>query len=68
MLLVVADTSPIFYLLSIDHIDLLQRLFGKVIVPDAVHTELCHPAAPEVVRELGGASACLGTGYACRNS
>jgi predicted nucleic acid-binding protein len=40
MLLVVADTSPIFYLLSIDHIDLLQRLFGKVIVPDAVHTEL----------------------------
>jgi predicted nucleic acid-binding protein len=42
MLLVVADTSPIFYLLSIDHIDLLQRLFGKVIVPDAVHTELCH--------------------------
>jgi predicted nucleic acid-binding protein len=51
MLLVVADTSPIFYLLSIDHIDLLQRLFGKVIVPDAVHTELCHPAAPEVVRE-----------------
>ena len=51
MLLVVADASPIFYLLSIDHIDVLPRLFGKVLVPDAVHKELCHPAAPTVVRE-----------------
>lgn len=51
MRLVVADTSPIFYLLSIDHIDLLPRLFGKIFVPDAVHKELCHPAAPVVVRE-----------------
>src|SRR5258708_39614869 len=51
MRLVVADTSPIFYLLSIGHIDLLPRLFGKVIVPDAVHKELCHPAAPPVVRD-----------------
>src|SRR5580658_8274353 len=51
MLLVVADTSPIFYLLSIDHIDLLPRLFGKVFVPDAVNKELYHPAAPAMVRE-----------------
>jgi predicted nucleic acid-binding protein len=51
MRLVVADTSPIFYLLYIDHIDLLPRIFGKVFVPDAVHKELCHPAAPTVVRE-----------------
>ena len=51
MRLVVADTSPIFYLLSIGHIDLLPQLFGKVFLPDAVHKELCHPAAPSVVRE-----------------
>jgi predicted nucleic acid-binding protein len=51
MRLVVADTSPIFYLLSIGHIDLLPRLFGNVFVPDAVHKELCHPAAPPVVRD-----------------
>jgi predicted nucleic acid-binding protein len=51
MRLVVADTSPIFYLLSIGHIDILPRLFGKVSVPDAVHQELCHPAAPPVVRD-----------------
>ena len=51
MRLVVADTSPIFYLLSIGQIDLLPRLFGKVFVPDAVHQELCHPAAPALVRD-----------------
>ncbi len=50
MRLVVADTSPLFYLLSIDHIDLLAQLFGRVFVPDAVHKELCPPAAPTLVR------------------
>jgi predicted nucleic acid-binding protein len=44
MRLVVADTSPIFYRLSIGQIELLPRLFGKVFVPDAVYKELCHPA------------------------
>jgi len=42
MRLVVADTSPIFYRLSIGQIELLPRLFGKVFVPDAVYKELCH--------------------------
>jgi predicted nucleic acid-binding protein len=51
MRLVVADTSPIFYLLSIGHIEVLPQLFGAVFVPDAVHKELCHPAAPPVVRD-----------------
>ena len=51
MRLVVADTSPLFYLLSIDHIDLLPRLFGTVFIPDAVHKELCHPQAPKLVRD-----------------
>jgi predicted nucleic acid-binding protein len=51
MRLVVADTSPVFYLLSIDHVDLLPQLFEKILVPAAVHKELCHPAAPALVRE-----------------
>jgi predicted nucleic acid-binding protein len=51
MRLVVADTSPVFYLLSIDRVDLLPQLFGKILVPAAVHRELCHPAAPALVRE-----------------
>jgi len=51
MRLVVADTSPIFYLLSVGQIDLLPRLFGKIFVPDAVFKELCHPTAPALLRE-----------------
>ena len=51
MRLVVADTSPIFYLLSIGHIEVLPQLFGKVFVPDAVHKELCHPAAPPLIHD-----------------
>jgi predicted nucleic acid-binding protein len=47
----VADTSPLFYLLSIGQIDLLPQLFGRVLVPDAVHKELRHPAAPVMIRD-----------------
>lgn len=50
MRLVVADTSPIFYLLSIDQITLLPQLFGTVFVPDAVYAELTHPSAPPSLR------------------
>lgn len=55
MRLVVADTSPIFYLLSIGQIHLLPELFGKVLVPEAVHQELCHPAAPPLVKAWAAA-------------
>lgn len=48
---VVADTSPLFYLLSIDLIDLLPQLFGRLSIPDAVHNELNHPRAPLPVRD-----------------
>ena len=47
----VADTSPLVYLFYIDQIDLLPQLLGNVIVPAAVHTELCHPGAPAIVRD-----------------
>jgi predicted nucleic acid-binding protein len=48
--LVIADTSPINYLLLIGHIDILPALFEKVIVPAAVRDELKHPKAPPVVK------------------
>jgi predicted nucleic acid-binding protein len=50
MLLVVADTSPIRYLVQIDQIDLLARLFEEIVVPLVVADELRHPSAPEAVR------------------
>jgi predicted nucleic acid-binding protein len=47
--LVIADTSPINYLLLIGHIDILPSLFGRVILPAAVWDELKHPKVPIVV-------------------
>ncbi|SPE26778.1 Pin domain nucleic acid-binding protein (fragment) [Candidatus Sulfopaludibacter sp. SbA6] len=50
MRLVVADTSPIRYLVQIGQIDLLPRLFEKIFLPAAVAEELRHPSAPPAVR------------------
>ena len=50
MLLVVADTSPIRYLVEIGHIGLLPQLFGKVLIPVPVYDELRHRSAPAAVQ------------------
>lgn len=46
---VVADTTPLNYLVLIERIDVLHLLFGEVIIPEAVLTELRHPKAPIAV-------------------
>ena len=43
---VVADTGPLNYLVQINAVDLLPKLFGRIIVPAAVHDELRHPRTP----------------------
>ena len=50
MRLVVADTGPINYLVLVDAINLLPKLFNTIFVPAAVYRELCHPGAPLPVR------------------
>lgn len=50
MQLVIADTGPVNYLILIGHIDLLPRLFRRVILPTAVEDELHDIGAPAVVR------------------
>ncbi|MBW4483723.1 MAG: DUF3368 domain-containing protein [Tildeniella torsiva UHER 1998/13D] len=50
-MIVVADTSPIHYLLLIGQIDLLPRLFGQIIIPDAVRDEMLDPGAPVVLQQ-----------------
>jgi predicted nucleic acid-binding protein len=50
-MIVVSDTSPLNYLVLIDAIDLLPRLFGEVYVPPAVIEELAHSRTPDVVKE-----------------
>ena len=51
MQLVIADTSPINYLLLIGHIDVLPAVFQKIVLPGIVRNELSHPKAPLVVRD-----------------
>lgn len=55
MLLVVADTSPIRYLVQIGHIGLLPQLFEKIFIPSLVYDELRHPSAPAPVRTWASA-------------
>lgn len=47
MQLVIADTSPINYLILIGHIDVLHSLFERVILPSVVRDEL-KDAPPQV--------------------
>lgn len=48
--LVISDTSPLRYLVLIGHADLLPALYSEVLIPQAVASELEHPATPEPVR------------------
>jgi predicted nucleic acid-binding protein len=50
-MIVVADTSPINYLLLINQIDLLPRLFQKIIIPDVVRDEMLALDAPPVLQQ-----------------
>jgi len=50
-MIVIADTSPLNYLILIDLPHILHELFREVIVPRAVLTEMESPLAPDKVRQ-----------------
>lgn len=53
-MIIVSDTTPISELAKVEHLDLLPKLFGKVLIPHGVFNELQvgqHPAA-EFVQNL----------------
>jgi predicted nucleic acid-binding protein len=50
-MIAISDTSPLNYLLLIDHIALLPQIYEQVIIPEAVYRELSHPGAPKLVAE-----------------
>jgi predicted nucleic acid-binding protein len=50
MRLVVADTGPINYLILIEAIEVLPKLFQTIFTPRAVRDELAHVDAPPTVR------------------
>jgi len=49
-MLVIADTSPLHYLVLIDHSAILPTLFRRVLIPPAVVDELQRPHTPAPVR------------------
>lgn len=77
-MIVVADTTPLQYLVLIQHQDVLPALYGRVVVPPAVISELSHDETPKLVRDwlknapswlevreprqIGGSSVPLGAG------
>lgn len=50
MSLVVADTTPVNYLVLCEVIDVLQPIYGQVVLPSAVLQELNHERTPQRVR------------------
>jgi predicted nucleic acid-binding protein len=52
----VADSSPLIVLINIDHIDVLPRLFGQVVIPPEISVELSVPTRPQAVRDFGNYS------------
>jgi predicted nucleic acid-binding protein len=54
-MIVVADTGPLNYLILSGQVALVHELFGALLIPKAVHTELLDPRAPMKVREWASA-------------
>jgi len=50
-MIVIADTTPLNYLILIDLIHILHDLFGQVVIPGAVLGEMESPLAPAKVRQ-----------------
>jgi predicted nucleic acid-binding protein len=54
-MIVVADTSPLNYLVLLGHIDILAKIYAEVLVPQTVLDELQDSDAPPEVRAWAAA-------------
>src|SRR5215831_8598782 len=50
-MIVIADTTPLNYLVLIDQAQLLRRLYGRVLIPQAVYDDLQQERTPAAVRK-----------------
>lgn len=50
-MIVVADTSPLNYLVLIGEQELLPTLFGRIVIPEAVFQELRATVTPQTVQK-----------------
>jgi len=48
-MIVVADASPVNYLIQLECVEILEQLYGRVLVPQAVMRELRDERAPASV-------------------
>lgn len=48
-MIIVADTSPLNYLIQLGCETVLADLYERILIPRAVADELSHPEAPEAV-------------------
>jgi predicted nucleic acid-binding protein len=51
MQVIVSDTSPIRYLVLIEEVYLLEKLYGHILIPDTVAKELTTERTPPAVRD-----------------
>lgn len=49
-MIVIADTTPLNYLVLIDRVEILPQLYGRVLIPPAVWQEFQRVETPEAVR------------------
>jgi predicted nucleic acid-binding protein len=49
-MIVVADTSPLNYLIQIECDLILPKVYGRIVVPSGVMKELKDPGAPSTVK------------------
>ena len=48
-MIIISDTSPLSALAEIGELDLLRRLYGRVVIPETVRRECLHPHSPPAV-------------------
>ena len=49
-MITISDTTPIHYLIILERAEILPKIFGEIIIPEAVAEEMMHPKAPPEVR------------------
>lgn len=50
-MIIISNTTPLNYLVLIEHQDVLRALFGRVIIPQGVLEELQRDRTPQAVKE-----------------
>ncbi len=49
-MIVIADTTPLRHLVEINQVEVLERLYGQIVVPTSVWNELQHSRTPANIR------------------